>query len=170
MISTIAFFICWKAFQIRFVIKLSSSWQRLIESERRAVNLRQLSFWSVNADTHTYRSYILKMFVKISVTKIEYFEARNILRHFLDNLWNELASSVSEVKLILVPLPLTCLFLLLPHLTLSTHHSHHPQRSHFHFRLTTQLPQIFPTIDSSSGLRTDFTDFMTLLFLPNFVF
>jgi len=37
------------------------------------------------------------------------------------DLWNQLPSSL-QANLIPVPLPLTCLFLLLPYLTVSIHH------------------------------------------------
>jgi len=79
-------------------------------------------------------------------------------------------SLLLSVNLITVHLSLTCLLLLLPLFTLSTHHSYHPYLPRaFTPGSNLPLPQIFPT-RLSSGLRTDFTEFMTGPFLLSILF
>ena len=87
-------------------------------------------------------------------------------RYASPRLWNQLPIVLS-VNLIPVPLSLTCLFMLLPHLlTLSTHHSHHPELP-ISFTLCSR-PISFTNLYHHrlpSGLRTDSTDFTTRPFL-----
>jgi len=79
---------------------------------------------------------------------------------------------VLSVNLIPLPLSLTSLLMLLPHfLTLSTHHSHHPQVP------LSFTPGSRPTSFTNlsyyrlpSGLRTDSTDFITGPFLLSISF
>ena len=94
--------VCWKALQIRFVMKLCSGWQgSMTQSVVQSICVSKC--WQI------CRCYILKIFVIISLPNCLIYGM-----NFLDR---------CQANLISVPLSLTCVFLVLPHVTVSTHYA-----------------------------------------------